>query len=89
MSLEDIKTLVETLRTAGVTHFKQGDLELSFGPPPSPLYADADVDPEKKEAIPHVIEELKSVLGIDDNDLVDRLFPEPQAPDLTEKETSV
>lgn len=76
MTPKEIKRLVKTLRAAGVTHYKNDLIELDLGPLPPP----AKVGPETKEEtqIPHVVEELVSVMKLSDNELVDRLFPDTQ-----------
>jgi hypothetical protein len=73
MSPADIKQLVETLRQAGVTHYKTPEIELDLGPLPP-----AAPESTEKTEIPHVVEDLISVMKLNDKDLVDRLFPDTE-----------
>lgn len=68
MTTLDIVALVETLRACGVTHYKNGDLELDLGSLPP------KVDTEEQKAIS---EEAKKYAAefLDDNALLDKLFP--------------
>lgn len=69
MTPSEIRALVETLRACGVTHFKEGELELNLGPAPSlPQVSDKEIE--------HKNIELTSLLKLTDTDLVDRLFPD-------------
>ncbi len=69
MTPAEIKELVQTLRACGVTHYKDGSLELDLGPAP------ITSEPDQKEII-HKVQNLTSLLKLDDKDLVDRLFPD-------------
>lgn len=69
MSPAEIRDLVETLRACGVTHYKDGSLELDLGTAPAPI------EKEDKEIV-HKVQELTSLLKLGDKELVDRLFPD-------------
>lgn len=71
MTPAEIVTLVETLRSSGVTHFKSGDLELTLGPV---VPRETTEDPK----MIHKVQELTSLLKLSDVELMDRLFPEPK-----------
>lgn len=71
MTPVEIMALVETLRNCGVTHYKNGDVELELGPAP----IKQDLEPANKEII-HKVVEMTSLLKLDDNSLVDRLWPD-------------
>jgi hypothetical protein len=79
MKLTELKKLIRTLRLAGVTRFKSSELELDLGPLPVALPV------EPRAEIPHVVEEMKSVMKISDIDLIDRLFPDSEKPEGTEQ----
>ncbi len=70
MTVDEVKSLVKTLRECGVTHYKTADIELDLGPEPMT----PDIEPQKE--IIHKVEELTSLLKLDDKALVDRLFPD-------------
>ena len=72
----DLKDLIKTLRAAGVTHYKTADLELTLAPQ-EPQRRRRRVTPEEEEEIKHKTEEMSSLMKLSDQDLVDRLFPEP------------
>jgi len=80
------------LRQAGLTHFKDRDVELRFESAPldmnlrsiAPFHSqkpatapiEAPLSPEKEQEIKHKVEEMVSLLKLDDKDLIDRLFPD-------------
>lgn len=78
---DNLKNLLVTLRENGVTHYKTPELELDLVPlSPSILHRVSDyetskVAPSDKE-IPHVVKELESILKLDDQQMIDRLFPD-------------
>jgi hypothetical protein len=72
---KELKKIAKTMRELGITHLKTADIELNL----------TDVAPRKaskkeedKGEIPHVIEELTSLLKLGDADLIERLFPLPK-----------
>ena len=73
MKSEEVRELVRTLRECGVTRYKDGDVEMELGP--EPIDPDAP-SPEPSKEITHKVEELTSLLKLDDAALVDRLFPD-------------
>lgn len=74
MSPKEIKTLIKTLRAAGITHYKTPELELKIDPiePRRRMRT----KPTDESEIKHKVEELTSLLKLSDQDLVDRLFPD-------------
>ncbi len=85
MTPKEIKSLIKTLRAAGVRHYKTPELELNLEPFPekvsrettkaiSKVALDAPYEPDKTPE--HKVEELTSLLKLSDTDLVDRLFPD-------------
>lgn len=72
MTTKEVKKLVRELRKLGVTQYKTPEIELSLGPPP-PRVEKIDSTPAE---IPHVIQDLVSIMKLSDGELVDRLFPE-------------
>lgn len=72
MTPAEIKELVQTLRACGVTHYKDGALELDLGPEP----INRVLEDHESTEIKHKVQALTSLLKLDDKDLVDRLFPD-------------
>jgi hypothetical protein len=73
MNPGEIKDLIKTLRECGVTHYKTAEIELDLGPEPlkpEPVAIDPDAQ--------HIVHEMKSLLKLSDEDLVDRLFPDKE-----------
>ncbi len=95
MTPGEFAAYVKTMHSMGVTSLRMGDIHIELGgkkkapiapkmeiPPPDlqmglKLPGEPPVEPEK---IKHRHEQLKSLLKLDDMDLVDRLFPEPSDP---------
>lgn len=82
MSHVELFELIEKLRAAGITHFKQGDLELTFSDTPTKIEPRhlQSVPLEKQatgeaEEAPHIVQEMKSLLKLSDEELVERIFP--------------
>lgn len=87
MTPGEIKALVKTLRAAGVTHYKTPEIELSFSieapnsPPPersSKQIVPPDAPISKDDPIMHKVEQMVSVMKLEDNELIERLFPNPE-----------
>ncbi len=87
MTPKEIKTLIKTLRAAGVTHFKSGDVELILLPSetkpvvpretkPKEIIIPLDAPHEEDKPIQHKVVELTSLLKLSDTELVDQLFPD-------------
>lgn len=68
MTPVEIKELVQTLRSCGVTHYKEGNIELDLGP--APIQA-------LPEEGPDIVAEAKKLASqlFDDKFLLDSLFP--------------
>lgn len=83
MTPKEIKALVKTLRSCGVTHWKTPEIELNLAPlaprETKPKLVPIEAPIVESEKIEHKVEELKSLLKLSDDELVDRLFPEPIA----------
>lgn len=67
MTPAQIKELVETLRACGVTHFKDGELDLTLGPAPHV--------PQKEEK--EIVDKAQGYAAqfFDDKILLDKIFP--------------
>ena len=77
MSPKELKALVKTMRSLGVTHFKEGDVELELSPEvpmKQPRRSKKSLEEEKE--IKHKVEQLASVMSLGDEELLDRLFPD-------------
>lgn len=87
MTIDETKALIEMLRANGVSSYKTKELKLTFGAEVVKVKAQpkeitpADLTEDQKKDIEHKIEEMKSVMGLDDEDLLNRLYPEGDAED--------
>lgn len=82
MNLDETKALIEMLRASGITHYKTSEIELNIGSAPVSVQPVIQLDAlENEKPIPHVVQELTSLLKLSDVDLVDRLFPDTQKED--------
>lgn len=91
MSPLELMELIKTLKASGVTHFKQGDLELNFDSKPkvsepevltmrSAVPVSLEKPPEIPEKeVPHIVQEMKRLITATDDELVDMMFPLPKA----------
>lgn len=80
MTTEDILNLLKAAKAQGVSRLKVGDFEVQFNSDaltPQPQAVAPDLDPEIK----HKVEELKSVMQLDDAELINRMFPIPKEED--------
>jgi hypothetical protein len=80
MSPKELKDLVKTLRSLGVTSYDDGQgvkLTLSADAP-TKRRREPKLTKEKKQEIEHKIQEFTSLMKISDMELVDRLFPDTQ-----------
>lgn len=80
MEPKQLKKLVKQLRAMGISYYKDQTVELELGSAPSKPTRQSTVSPTEiveSDKIPHVVQDLKSVMALSDTDLVDRLFPEP------------
>lgn len=79
MNPKDLKSLVKTLRSLGVTSYDDGNgLKLTLTPELPKPKAKPKLKPEKMKEIEHKMEEFTSLMKMDDKSLVDRLFPDHQ-----------
>lgn len=84
MDPKRLKKLVKQLRTLGISYYRDKDVELRMdnkvialkGKTDNKAIASQSEPARESENIPHVVQDLKSVMALDDNALVDRLFPE-------------
>lgn len=82
MTPAQLKSLIKTLKAAGVTEFQHGDLKLTLGVKPAETPKEptpVDAPTESNEPIKHKVEEMTSLLKLSDVDLVERLFPDTEA----------
>lgn len=86
MNNADLFDLIEKLKASGVTHFKQGDLELTLAPTQQNLAPVMRLVPTSLEVLPgepgteppHIVQQMKSLLKLSDEELVDQIFPLPK-----------
>lgn len=77
MTPKEIKALVKTLRSLGVTHYKSGDIEFTLSEAaPAKQVKEKPLTPEEEKEIKHKIEEMASIMRLGDEELVDRMFPD-------------
>lgn len=70
-----MKSLIKMLRAQGITHYEHNGIVLHLGVPPV-RYPKSDA--KDGAPVPHVIQELESLMKLDDTQLVERLFPQPK-----------
>jgi hypothetical protein len=77
--------LIARLKEAGVTHFKNADIELVLTPktqsaPPANLTpVSLEIPPgEPDQEPPHIVQQMKSLLKLSDEELIEQLFPLPK-----------
>lgn len=84
MTSKQLRSLAKTMRELGITHLKTADIELSFTSPAAEaslpkqkasIPVEQPLSPEEDAEIRHKIEEVRSVMQLGDEDLVERLFP--------------
>lgn len=84
MTQDELFSLIAKLKEAGVTQFKHDGLELTLAPaPPAPPVSNAvpmslEIPPGEPETQPpHIVQQMKSLLKLSDDELIDQLFPLP------------
>lgn len=92
MTFKETIKLIKAMKSAGVKSYKDGDVELSFedASPQTMKLIDAmndvicepltpiDAPTTEEDPIKHKVEEMVSLMKLNDNELVDRLFPDTQ-----------
>lgn len=77
MTPKELKALAKTMRELGISHYKAGDVELVLSldvPVKAPaLAAQAEHNKEAKQRV----DDISSILDMDDESLLDRMFPLP------------
>ena len=67
-----MKALVKQMRKLGITHYKEGEVELNLAPEaPKPRKLTKD----EEKTIKDTTLAMKSVMALDNETLLDRLFP--------------
>lgn len=87
MTPTQLKALLKTLKASGVTNFEHGDLKISLGNIHAPVKEITPIDAPAtaEDPIKHKVEEMVSLLKLSDSELVDRLFPDTEAPEEQEE----
>lgn len=80
MDLNEVKLLVGLLRELGVTHYKNGDVEITLSQQVAPQKGSkpkslATPPTESEKEPPHIVHEMKAVMSMKDEELIDKLFP--------------
>jgi hypothetical protein len=73
MTPGEFEQYVQVMRSYGVKRFQGADFQIEFGGTPIPPSSPAAVNPSGDP-----VNEINSLLKMNDNDLVDRLFPLPK-----------
>jgi len=82
MTAGEFKEFVKTMREYGVLRFKMGNIEFNMGDlskkdsSPTSQSLRKDVLDDASPDIKHKVENLSSLLKLDDMELVDQLFPD-------------
>lgn len=90
MNTSYVERIIELCKANGITRFKSKDLDLRFGGAPAqtqtkpiPLQA----IPPKTDEIPHHLNEVRNLMKLSPEELVDRMFPDySQGPEQIQKE---
>lgn len=83
MTAKELKKLIKTLRAAGVSYYKEGDIELKLGDEAFKVSTKKktepikDLTPEEHEEIKHKLDNIKKTFLGSDEELLDTLFPVP------------
>jgi hypothetical protein len=92
MKPEKAEKLFQLMKQYGVEHFQSGEVSIRIGPAPSIQHKNETPDithdtgivkapepqaiPPVEMKIPHHMNEVANLLRLNDNDLVDKLFPD-------------
>ena len=75
MTPKELKALVKTLKKMGITHYKEGDIELDLAPEPVVApYKKLTLEDEKK--IEESLKNCKSSLSLSDTDILKMVCPD-------------
>ena len=93
MTPEELISIIATCHQAGVRMIRTADLKIKFGAAPIkpeklaevPTQPAPNLSPEKETEIKHKIEEMESVMKLDDKSLIERMFPPPSEEPLEEE----
>jgi hypothetical protein len=77
---KEIKAVVKTMRSSGVKRLKTADFEIDLSDAPARTRKKR-ITPEEEQEIKHKLEQMKSVMSLGDEELLDRLFPDHQPQD--------
>lgn len=87
MTSDELIAVIATCHQAGVRSLSMGDLRVKFGPAktkapkptaPMPVQPAPELNPEQADKIKHKVEEMESLMRLDDKGLIERLFPTPK-----------
>lgn len=80
MKPEEVVALIAAAKAQGVSRLKMGDFEVEFNNAPM-VAQPAAILLEEETEIKHKVEQLKSVMQLDDAELIERMFPLPNPED--------
>jgi len=75
---DDLKELLKILRENGVTKYVTEEVSIDLGELPVLVKAPDQLTEAQQQEVLKKIETMKSVMQLDDDNLLDRLFPEPK-----------
>lgn len=90
MTPTEIISILQACQASGVSSIKLEGLEVQFGSAipqmgssspvhtPDEVSIPVEISAEEEAEIKHKVEELTSVMKLSDEELIDRLFPEPR-----------
>lgn len=92
---DELIRFVQVLKECNCSHFKNGNIELSFGDKPKtvsvPVLQTKDLVPtslekppeiKDDEQAPHIIQDVKRILSLSDEDLLDKIMPLPSPEEM-------
>lgn len=96
MTGQEIIDVIKALKESGAIRFKSGDLEIDFVAPISPVPGPISPTVQKNYAptslkiapaipeteAPHIVQQMRSLFKTSDAELIEQLFPLPQAEEV-------
>lgn len=80
MTPGEFREFARTMQEFGISQMKMGDVEIMLGQAPqaqaAPVSLPLDAPQGQEDPIKHKVEQLSSLLKLDDHQLVDQLFPD-------------
>ena len=84
MTPKELKAIAKEMRKLGITHLKTDSFDITLSPE-TPKAHKRKLSNEEEKVIKHKVEQYKSVMALDDAQLIDRLFPDHTQPEETDE----